>query len=208
MTEHIDASQGVAANDYIQDDWDTYRQLNILTNHWDRPGWTPGRRSYHWILSVADVPKLPALATQCQTQLRDIPTLDFVPVTSLHITLQRAAFTDEMTPNQVADMVGAASMRCAAIPPPTLQIGPLAGSAGAVRFSVGPHAPLHEIRSAVRSAVADVRDTRTVPGRKTDFIPHVSIAYSNAVTSAQPVIERVAALRSTGCVAADIHAVD
>jgi hypothetical protein len=124
--------------------------------------------------------------------------LDLVPLNRLHITLERAGFTDEISESEARAIAETGQARCATIPAPTLVIGPLTGSAGAVRFSAGPHEPLRTILTAVRAAIADVRGAPALPGNVHQFIPHVSIAYSNTVRPAQPLVARVAGLRALG----------
>ncbi|HEV7899971.1 MAG TPA: 2'-5' RNA ligase family protein [Planosporangium sp.] len=192
---------------YIAADWRRYQALDQIVNHWNRPGWVDGRHSYHWLLTFEQASELRVLAARCQAQLQELPGLDLVPLSSLHVTLQRVGFTDQIAPAEVHAIAEAGRVRCAALTPLVLRIGPLAGSAGAVRFSVGPHAPVGHVLNAVRAAVADVRGDGTLPDSDGNFIPHVSIAYSNADAPSAPVIQRVAALRSLGSVAARIDAV-
>ena len=118
------------------------------------------------------------------------------------------AFTDEVTTADVHDVVAAAHGRCAAIPPVTVSVGPLAGSAGAVRFSVGPHHPIRQIRAATQAAIVEVLGSQALPTPATPFVPHVSIAYNNTPANAQPVIEQVAALRPLGTVTVEVRAID
>lgn len=193
---------------YIAEDWRRYQSLERLTNHWQRPGWSGGRRSYHWLISFADAPELHVLAARCQTRLQDFPTLDLVPLTSLHVTLQRAGFTDEMSQTQAEAIAEAARKRATHLRPMTLRIGPLAGSPGAVRFSVGPHELVLPVLDAVQAPIAEVRGRQALPDDNALFIPHVSIAYSNADTSARPVIERVAKLRELGSVTTRVTSAD
>jgi 2'-5' RNA ligase len=184
---------------YVEQDWQRYQALDRLVNHWQRPGWSNGRRSYYWLITFDNAPELRALAAKCQAKLQDLPMLDLVPVTSLHITLQRAGFVDELSRADAKGIAEAASMHLATMTPPTIRIGPLAGSPGAVRFSAGPHEPLRQIRTAVQAGIAEVKGTPP-PESSASFVPHVSIAYSNADVSATPVIERVAMLRELGAV--------
>jgi hypothetical protein len=51
----------------------------------------------------------------------------------------------------------------------------------AVRFSTGPHQPLRCVRKTARAAIAAVRGTDAVSAPATDFVPHGSIAYNNAL---------------------------
>lgn len=191
---------------YAAEDWRRYAQLEQLVNHWDRPGWTPGRRSYHWLISLDDS-GLRELAARCQAQLADFDQLDPVPLSSLHITLRRAGFTDEISRDDALAIAKAAERRCRSIAPFILDIGPLAGSVGAVRFSAGPHKPVLQVRDCVRNAVTRVRGPdESASERTAPFVPHVSIAYCHEPTVAKPVIERVARLRALGAVTVPVSA--
>ncbi|MFB6397054.1 HAD-IA family hydrolase [Polymorphospora lycopeni] len=112
------------------------------------------------------------------------------------------------TPTQANRIVTEARPHLSRIPPFTITIGPLAGSAGAVRFSVGPHEPVLRIRAAVRAAVAAVRGAENVPMRSTTYVPHVGIAYNNSQVDAQPVRQRVRGLRSEPPVTTLINTID
>lgn len=199
---------GSGSRGYVDQDWLRYRTLGRLIDHWDRKGWSPGRRSYHWIMCLGRHQALRELANECQTAMRDIPTLDMVPLDGLHLTIQRVGFTDEVPPAQLTPIVRAARSRLATISPITLRVGPLAGSAGAVRFSAGPHGPVRSVRQAVRQALAENLGEVAVPVRATEFVPHVSIAYNHAPTTAAPVIDRVASLRSIPAVTVTIPSVE
>ncbi len=196
------------ASEYVRADWERYRRLTSLVNHWDRPGWNSGRRSYHWIVRFDDDPAVRRLAARCQQHLRHLPTLDLVPAAGLHLTVQRVAFTDEISISDAHAIADAAHDRYAALPVVTAMVGPLAGSSGAVRFSVGPHQPLRRIRETARDAIAQVRGADAVPARATDFVPHVSIAYNSRPTEARPIIQQVAMLRSLESVMVRIGAID
>lgn len=184
---------------YVEEDWRRYRSLTMLDNHWDRPGWTRGRRWYYWLITFDRDPLVHALALRCQDGLRGLATLDFVPVGSLHVTMQRVRAGEDTTPGQLRDVVAAARSALTGTPPLELTVGPLAGSTGAVRLSVGPHGPVRAVREALRSAVASVYGEASIGG-DADFVPHVSVAYNNAPIPAAPVIDVVARLRSVGTV--------
>ncbi|WTY50986.1 2'-5' RNA ligase family protein [Micromonospora sp. NBC_01412] len=193
---------------YVDEDWARYRALDSLVNHWERTGWRQGRRSYHWMMCLGESEALRALATVCQAGLGHIPTLDMVPLKGLHLTVQKVGFTDEVPAAQLDQIVAAARRRLEGLSPFSLRVGPLAGSAGAVRFSAGPHPPVRSVRQALRRALAEVRGERAVPARATEFVPHVSIAYNNTPTDAAPVIDLVASLRSVASVTTAIHSVE
>ncbi|MFV2125229.1 2'-5' RNA ligase family protein [Micromonospora sp. LOL_013] len=193
---------------WADQEWAQFQQVQRMVNHWDRPAWTPGRRSYHWMVMLGHVPALTAMAMHCQEQLRDLPHLDLVPTASLHITMQRLAFTDEVSPDVAAAVVNEVRRRCVDFPAIPVEIGPLAGSPGAVRLSVGPPEPVSRLRDVIRDSIAEVRGPAALPERASRFAPHVSIAYHNAAADALPLIQRVASLRHLPPAATVIQSVD
>ncbi|SFB59096.1 2'-5' RNA ligase [Amycolatopsis marina] len=157
-------------------DWEAFCQLTYMENHWDRPGWTPGRRSYHWMLTFDGADDVQQLAKRCQAQL-PATKLDPVPLDALHLTIGRIGFTDEVTKTSVRAIAKEAE-RSLDLEPFVLGVGPLAGSSGAARFSVTPWSPLLDLHRQLTAA------TRTVLGERcsmetSKFRPHLSIAYAN-----------------------------
>ena len=172
-------------------DWSTFCAVDLLHNHWDRPGWTPGRRSYHWFITLDDQPALIDLAERCQEALAAFE-LDPVAPESLHLTLCRVAFTDEMTKEEARSVAEAARQRGGAPGSLRLTVGPLAGSRGAVGFSVSPWGPLIELHDRLietRSAVL------ASPPGTSQFRPHVGIAYGNRTMPASPLRQAMEPLR-------------
>ncbi len=180
----------MSEHDPVHDDWERFRVLPSMTDHWDRPGWTPGRRSFHWFL-IFDSTPLRDLAATCQQQLRMFDCLDPVPAEGLHLTVRRLAFTDEIDPATLVTVTRRVAERWGDLPAFRLRVGPLAGSSGAVRFTVAPWEPLVRLRDAVD----DVSSACGLPAARQRFRPHVGIAYCNRGTPAGPIIRRVAGLR-------------
>lgn len=185
---------GASTNDdeVIARDWRIFSSLTHFTNHWERPGWEAGRRAYFWYLTFAESATLRSLAAKCQSEL-SMDTLDHVPLTDLHMTIDRIGPEEEFTVSQISAIGRAARRACQDFPKVELSIGPLSGSAGAIRFSVTPQQSIFELRELLRTAVVDC-----VPGRTfeaAEFRPHVGIAYSNSNMLAAPVIRRVESLR-------------
>jgi 2'-5' RNA ligase len=173
------------------EDWQRFRRLAFTTNHWDRPNWTPGRQAYYWYLTF-DSAELRTLAHHCQSRLR-LPYLDLVPLDGLHLTLPKVGWSDEV-PSEDAGSVAAAALRaCSDLEPFTLTVGPLAGSAGAVRFSVAPWEPVIAIYQRLRESVRTVRNEGC---KDSEFRPHVGIPYCNDAVPADPLGEAIAPLRS------------
>lgn len=193
-----------------QQDWHHFQQLTHLTNHWQRPGWTDGRTSYHWLLALDNEPELAAMARQCQASLSDLPILDFVPPDTLHLTLQKVGFTDEVCGAQLRTVADTTAQRCADLASFVLHIGWLAGSDGAIRFTALPVETVVRVRQAVLETLIDVCSPATdQPAGSTAFWPHVSIAYFNRPTPATPaIIERVGQLRSLPPAKVHVQALD
>ncbi|MEX5710656.1 2'-5' RNA ligase family protein [Parafrankia sp. FMc6] len=190
----------------VMDDWHRFTSLDRLDNHWDRPGWTPGRRSYHWMLTFENATELHTLADRCQQRLR-LPVLDPVPPDGLHLTLRRLAFTDQIGRADVDRAVEQTCVRLAGVEPFSLAVGPLAGSSGAVRFSVLPWAPVVAVRDGLIEAITAVLGPAAVVVKPNGFRPHVGIAYCNSRTDAHPIISAVRELRELPPVRVTVGAV-
>ncbi len=172
-------------------DWSAFCAVELLHNHWDRRGWTPGRRSYHWFITLGDQPALIDLAQRCQRALAGFE-LDPVAPESLHLTLCRVGFTDEVTEEQARFVAGAARQRVGAPGSLRLTVGPLAGSRGAVGFSVSPWEPLLELHDRLIEALAAVLAS---PASTSGFRPHVGIAYGNRTMPASPLRQAMEPVR-------------
>ena len=188
-------------------DWQSFREVDFMQNHWDRPGWSEGRRSYHWMLSFHSDPAVQDLAGRCQAELVR-PDFDPVPLDALHLTIGRVAFTDETVQTTVDRLVETANRERKKLAPFDLAVGPLAGSRGALRFTVAPWAPLLELHRTLADATQDVFGE--ADGMRTaNFRPHVSIAYCNQTSAVSDLLPLVAQLRalepvSTSIVAASL----
>lgn len=193
-----------------QQDWHHFRQLTHFTNHWQRPGWTDGRTSYHWLLALDNEPELAAMARQCQASLSDLPILDLVPPDTLHLTLQKVGFTDEVCGAQLRRVADTTAQRCADLASFVLHIGWLAGSDGAIRFTALPVEAVVRVRQVILDALTDACSTATDQATgSTTFWPHVSIAYFNRPTPATSAIaESVGKLRSLPPVKVHVQALD
>lgn len=151
-----------------------FRNVRQLTNHWARPA---GPRSYYWFLTFENATELHSMAKQCQTAI-EFPYYDLTPLPELHLTLDRIAFTDDITQEQIRSIEDAAIRACGDIPPLDATIGSLGGTPGAVGFTASPSRPIRELREALRSATLTV--CPSAPVSDSEFHPHITIAYSNA----------------------------
>jgi len=158
-----------------------------MTSHWwQRPGRLPGRELYHWHMLFHDQPEVLELAVMAQQRLAGLPGLDMVPLSWLHLTTLIVGFADEVPGDRVDAMVAQARRRLAAIAPIPVTLGRVLYHPQAVALALEPSGALDPVLDAVRAATAAAGlegHTDTDP-----WLPHVSVAYSNASGTAAPII--------------------
>src|SRR5262249_24542363 len=89
------------------EDWQRFRSIHSIVNHWRRPGWNRRRQAYYWYLTF-DSPELRVMAEYCQRHLR-VPYLDPVPSSDLHLTLPKVGWSDQLSHDE-ADAVATAAL--------------------------------------------------------------------------------------------------
>ncbi|ATM24643.1 hypothetical protein SMD44_p10144 (plasmid) [Streptomyces alboflavus] len=175
----------------VEHDWRAFAAVERMTDHWARPGWADGARAYYWMLTFPEATDLWSRAQQCQDQLAHLG-MDPVPADGLHVTLTRIGSTDEVSDVQIRLLADRAQDLL--LPDFQLAAHPLAGSHGAVRFTLAPWTPLVRLHAALSGIGQQVG----VPGGKptSAFRPHLGVQYNNRQRPAAPVIESVALLRT------------
>ncbi|WP_280379484.1 2'-5' RNA ligase family protein [Nocardia wallacei] len=174
-------------------DWTAYMGLSQLEDHWSLKRWVPGYAAYYWYLTFADE-KLVALTERCQ-KILDTAHLDPVPIDRLHLTLLKVGSADSVGDRDVLGLVEAAQQRLDGFASFSLEVGPLAGSPSAVRFSVAPWSQLLHLHRRLRQSVLDYGQLE-LPRATELFRPHLGIAYNNQPRDAAPMITAVGALRA------------
>ncbi|MFC7306839.1 2'-5' RNA ligase family protein [Streptomyces monticola] len=172
-------------------DWAAFGELEKMTNHWDRPGWTPSTRAYYWMLTFPDAAALADLAQDCQTKLKHLRFDDIAPE-GLHLTLGRIGLVDQI-PATHPELL-AAAVHDSAPSAFALDAIPLTASRGALRFSVAPWDPvvaLHETLSHITAKAGSSLRRPTSALR-----PHIGISYCNRPIAASTVRESLRPLRS------------
>lgn len=170
----------------LANDRRSFDELHTLKSHWLRPF----TRSFYWMVTFDQDEKVAELARSCQENLR-FPYLDHISDETLHLTLRRARYGDDVNLSSILrdfehyreNLVNIGQFR--------LGLFPLAGSPGAVRFSVFPWAPLTRVFDVLTSA-----DKGRATASSNLFRPHVGVAYVNESTLARPIVQQVANLRS------------
>jgi 2'-5' RNA ligase len=153
---------------------------------WQRHGRRPGRELCRWHMLFHDQPQVQELATAAHSRLAGLPGLDLVPIPWLHVTTYIVGFVDEVPENKVEAMVAEARRLLAPTPPIPVTLGRVFYHPEAVTFPIEPLGALDPVLEAIRSAA----DLASCPGH-TDtnpWVPHLSVAYSNGVSSAEPII--------------------
>ncbi|MER5549663.1 2'-5' RNA ligase family protein [Streptomyces sp. NPDC002589] len=187
----------------VDHDWRAFIAVERMTNHWARPGWPEGFRAYYWMLTFPDAGDLMSRARQCQDALAHLG-MDCVPGDGLHVTLTRIGSTDLVSNDQLRLLADLAEQ----MPLTTFDVAayPMAGSRGAVRFTLAPWSPLIRLHAALSEAGRRAN----VPGGKPTaaFRPHLGVQYSNRERPAAPVVESVARLRTLEPVSLEIRSVE
>jgi len=184
-------------------DWRAFQAVERMGDHWDRPGWSDQHRSYYWMLTFSGATELLDLAEHCQKALRHLG-MDPVPSDGLHVTMLRVGPTDQVSEAQVEQLIGLTQN----LPVRAFRLlaHPLAGSRGAVRFSLTPWRPLIHLHAALST----VGDQARIPGGSptSAFRPHLGIAYNNQARQAAPVADAAEPLRSLPPAVLDVTSVE
>ncbi len=166
--------------------------MSYVEDHWSLKVWPPGFAAYYWYLTFADA-ALSDMAAACQQHL-DTFHLNHVPPSGLHLTLVKVGAADTVGPSELSAFIAAAERTLADVERFPLEIGPLTGSASAIRFSVAPWDRLVDLHASLRESVISLRPT-SPPKPTSHFRPHLGIAYHNQRREAAHIIKDVAALR-------------
>jgi 2'-5' RNA ligase len=186
----------LADTDVIHEhDWASFQQVETMVEHWNRPGWWPGRASYHWMVLTRPNSAVLDLVRQVQSGLAEHSGLDLVASDALHLTVSRVGWESDVPLGQLPRLAAAARARCADLKSLELEVGPLAGSRGAIRLSVAPWDDLLRLHDRLRAATIDVLGETATPPPRSAFRPHLGVAYSRRVQPAGPLVQAVEALR-------------
>src|ERR1700722_14572468 len=111
-----------------------FRKLRWLANHWSRPIGPP---IYYWYLTFENSPELHHLARKCQEAI-SFPYYDLIPLGGLHLSLDRIAFEDDITLDQLRAIEITATSACREIAPLGITVGALGGTRSAIGFTASP----------------------------------------------------------------------
>ncbi|MFE3758015.1 2'-5' RNA ligase family protein [Nocardia tengchongensis] len=175
-----------------ENDWRAFCAVEQMADHWRRNDWPAGREVYFWYLTF-DGPELIHLVEQCRAGISP-EGLDFVPLDALHMTMLRIGDCDKVADEEVQAIADEAKSQLGEFDSFALEVGPLAGSRGAIRYTASPWTELFALHHIVRESTRKVLPALSIATTQ-QFRPHIGIGYSNQEQAAQPLIEQIAALR-------------
>ncbi|WP_188826808.1 2'-5' RNA ligase family protein [Nocardia camponoti] len=166
--------------------------------------WPKGASAYYWYLTFEN-DSLAAAANACQVALEEFD-LRPVPTGCLHMTLLRVGPPDVVSNSMLERIITNAAEELGSTYQFQLDVGPLTGSAGAIRFSVTPWSPVLDLVEQLRRAQGIVLNTNSAKPQK-DLRPHIGIAYSSARQPITKIRETVSELRTLAPVPTVVNAV-
>ena len=160
-----------------------------MTDRWqDRAEPAPGEGLFYWHMLVGHIPEVLALAGDARRRLVSFAGLHFTPLAWLHMTVLIAGSASEISEEQIRQMSSAAGRLLADIPPITVTVGKIVYHPEAIMLAARPAEALQPVLEAAREATRAVTGSPGRPGHKLPWAPHITIAYSTAQQSAEPIM--------------------
>ncbi|GAA3673410.1 hypothetical protein GCM10022224_042050 [Nonomuraea antimicrobica] len=162
----------------------------VRSHWWPRQGWRPGRLVYTWHLTFERAPELHQLAKRYQAALATIDGHNPIPARWLHLTMQSVGWADEVSEEQLDQVIKAVGVRLGQLAPIELTFHRPAVVGEAVVLAPTPTEPLHQIWGDIRNGIAEVTgNAPTAAERAKGFRPHVSLTYFNTPGPAKPYVD-------------------
>jgi len=156
-------------------------EARSMVNHWvEAPEWLNGRQLWAFYLTFAGASALHDFAAAHQSRLAGIDGLDLVDRRWLHVTIQGAAFTDQIDPEAYQLLVRAVAQLTARERAIDLVVQRPRPARDAVWMQAIPSHPLDGLRDRLRSAATAVLGTDelyALPEPVGGFNPHITVAY-------------------------------
>ncbi|TDB95763.1 2'-5' RNA ligase family protein [Actinomadura sp. 7K534] len=160
-----------------------------MINRWqNREEPSPGQGTIYWHILLGDQPEARNAAQTARKRLADFPGLHLPPLEWLHITTLVVGPTNEITTEQQQDMLAAASELLAELPPVDVTLNRIFYHPEAIAAEVQPAGPLKQIRSAIQTATLKAVGREGHTEGPTQWIPHMTLAYSETEQPAEPLI--------------------
>jgi 2'-5' RNA ligase superfamily len=163
--------------------------LTRTRDHWSATAalWTHGDAVLTWHFTLEDQPEMQDLARMLSPTL-ERPYLDVVPPQWLHVTTQGVGLCRAVDPSTQARLVAEVEERLRSEAAPNVTVGPPRLFDEGVGLPVDDGGRLQAIRLILQEADAGVRGIERVPDWRSDFDPHISLAYANSDADAADLV--------------------
>lgn len=159
-----------------------------MVNRWaNREEPKPGRGHLYWHILLGDQPDVRAVVSIAQEKLVGFSGLHFTPQRWLHITTLVVGPADNFTSNQIAEMTSQAYQLLSEIPPISITLSRILYHPEAIVLEAEPGGVLDPVRKAVKNATCRATG-KDEANEHLPWHPHVTLAYSIAVQSSNPII--------------------
>lgn len=159
-----------------------------MVNRWESRGEPQaGQGKLYWHILFRDDPQMQALVSVAQERLAPFAGLHFTPRQWLHMTTLVVGRTEDFTPTETSRMVAFARELLADISPIVISFGKVLYHSEAIALGVRPNAALDPVRNAVWEATCKAIGGERITDDQ-QWVPHVTVAYSTSVQSANPII--------------------
>jgi 2'-5' RNA ligase len=176
------------------------RVASVRNHWWWRPDWPAGRPLYACHLTLDDQPGLRELIRHYQDALAHLGNLDLIPPGSLHLTMQRVGFVDEVSPAELKAVAGQIEDGLRDVPAPVVTFHEPTVLAEGTFLKALPAEPVYALRLAVYQAIETALGPRVrplAPPPRERYVPHVSVAYVNSDGPAQPVFDALSRVHAS-----------
>lgn len=163
-----------------------YADRNSLTDHWWwRPGWQVGTRFYAWHITQGDQPGVHELAQRYRDAVSTVATLDPIPDPWLHMTVQGVGDVKDVNIAALDFVTLRVAERLQSLAPITTSYRRAHIADEGLLLPPDDPEAFVEVRRAIRAGITDALGE--CPEPEDGFLPHVSVAYSNADADAAPI---------------------
>ena len=133
-----------------------------------------------------DQPAVHELVAAAQARISGLTGLDLIPAPWLHLTTYVVGFADEIADSAIDEMTAQARRLLSVIPPVQISLGRVGYATEAIVLTAEPFDALTPVLNAVRDAsrAAGCEGHTDI----NPWLPHISIAYSNAAIPTAPII--------------------
>lgn len=146
----------------------------------------PGERTLYWHVLMADQPEVVDLAHQAADRLAPFTGLHMTPPDRLHKTTLVVGPAEQVTDQQLHQMIQAAAESLDGIKPISVKVGKILYHPEAIMLAITPAAALTPLRTA---AVAATRRAGITEADELSSAPHITLCYSTADQPARPIID-------------------